>query len=698
MRRGFLHGLSVWILLFPFLPASFAETRTGPLLGAQIWIEPGQTPEEIDGWFRQLETSGMPVARLFLMWTYLQPAPDRWDFSLYDAAFRSAEKHHVRIVATLTPNGPPLFLGGDGNQGVGILPTVESKERAAVYLAKIVGRYRSSPALDTWLLVNEPGQAPASTPHAVQAFESWLPTQYATVPAMNLAWGTNYKGFGEVRPPLLDGSGWNHNAELDWRTFWRTFQTEELRWLAEQVRQSDPAHPLHLNPAGILSNLAESSDNLPAWRGFLDTLGCSIHPAWHFGLLDRDRYALGVSYLNDLVRGSMEPKPYWVTELQGGNNIYSGVKPLEPTPSDIAQWLWTSLGAGADRVIFWLLNARREGVEAGEWSLLDFQQQPSDRLTTAATIAATLRQHAAFFAGAKPVSPPVTLLLSLETMTFESAYHHDNDPARDSSAHVLEALGFYEALSRLGVPPAIKHFDDYDWSTASKQPRAAILPDARELTAEQIHTLKRFVEKGNTLLISGLTGFYGPHAKAWPLAGFPLADITGADLKEVHLREITPLLAITGSPVALPSRLWVSSLRPQTATATAQKDDEVLAVERSTAGGGKVIWIPSPIGLGAWLTDATPLALYLQKTLAQVTAKSLFRFDTPQPGCLLRVLESAPRYVTVLSNGGGAPLSCTLTTPPGVHAVNLWGATPEAQGTRANFRLPGRGTSVQMWQ
>jgi len=83
-----------------------------------------------------------------------------------------------------------------------------------------------------------------------------------------------------------------------------------------EVRRHDAQHPLHLNPHALVSNLAALSDNLPEWRGFLDTLGCSIHPAWHFGLLPRDDFALGVSYVNDLVDGAITPKPHWVTELQ----------------------------------------------------------------------------------------------------------------------------------------------------------------------------------------------------------------------------------------------------------------------------------------------------------------------------------------------------------------------------------------------
>ncbi|HYN03387.1 MAG TPA: hypothetical protein VE359_13140, partial [Vicinamibacteria bacterium] len=43
--------------------ADAAPAAPRPLIGAQVWIEPGQTPDEIDGWFRTLAESGMPVAR-----------------------------------------------------------------------------------------------------------------------------------------------------------------------------------------------------------------------------------------------------------------------------------------------------------------------------------------------------------------------------------------------------------------------------------------------------------------------------------------------------------------------------------------------------------------------------------------------------------------------------------------------------------
>jgi beta-galactosidase len=668
-----------------------------PQLGAEIWIEPGQTPFQIDTWFRDLADSHMPVARLFLMWPYLESTPNEWNFTLYDAAFRAAEKYHIHIVATLTPSGLPPFLGGNGSQGGGVLPTIKDQQLAAAYIAKVVEHYRSSSALDTWLLVNEPGQGPVANPAAIPAFRKWLAKQYSSVDQMNAAWDTAYKEFDAAQPPA-SRQLFNRNQELDWRAFWEDYQTAQLRWLADEVRKSDSNHPVHLNPAGLLGNLADVSDDIPSWRTFLDTLGCSIHPAWHFGLLNRDQYALGVSYLNDLVRGSIEPKPYWVTELQGGNNIYSGHKPMNPTPQDIAQWTWMSIGAGADRIIFWMLNSRAEGLEAGEWSLLNFQGLPSERLRTAAAIANVVNQHESFFSLARPYHSPITILLSLDTMNFEEVFDADDDPARSRNAHILSALGFYETLSRLGAPPDIKYFNDYDWDKETKRPRVAILPDARVLTEAQIHSLHSFIEHGNTLLITGLTGFYGSHATAWSLMGFPLSEITGGQLKEVYLRGKIPLVSlIAPSDVVLPSRFWISSIDSSSTTAIGQQNGEVIATERHLPGGGRVIWIPSPIGLGAWLTDAQPLTRYLQTSLNDALSAP-FTLTQPQDNCLLRVLENHGTYLTVLTNGAETSKKCEIEAPPSLHATTIWGRTPQSSVTESTYALEPQGTFVQLWQ
>lgn len=96
--------LICWFAVLSSYAAIAQASAQAPLIGAQVWIEPGQTPTQTDGWFRELAQAHMPVARIFLMWSYLEVGPGQWDYSLYDETFRAAEKYHVRIVATLTPS------------------------------------------------------------------------------------------------------------------------------------------------------------------------------------------------------------------------------------------------------------------------------------------------------------------------------------------------------------------------------------------------------------------------------------------------------------------------------------------------------------------------------------------------------------------------------------------------------------------
>ena len=115
---------------------------------------------------------------------------------------------------------------------------------------------------------------------------------------------------------------------------------------------------------------------------------------------------------DEIIRSGAGPLPFWLTELQGGNNLYSGGKPICPTKEETTQWLWTTLGAGAKGVIFWALNPRAAIDEPGEWALITFQREASDRLTAAHEVIRTLKQNAALIANAKPLHSGITLLLA----------------------------------------------------------------------------------------------------------------------------------------------------------------------------------------------------------------------------------------------------------------------------------------------
>lgn len=671
-----------------------------PLIGAQIWIEPGQTEAEIDSWFRSLAEQNMPVTRLFIMWNYIETQPDVWDFSLYDNAFRAAEKYGVKIVATLTAHHGPTHRDREfwyRSQGSGIVRTGKQLQEAETYIAQVVARYKTSSALDTWMLMNEPGQEPSPDPLAVERFRGYLREKYGDIGALNKAWLTWYKDFESIE----HDPSWNRGAFawsvpfVDWYTFWREHLTWHLNWVAERIRQEDPNHPIHVNPHALVNNLATTAFDLPRWRTFLNSLGASIHPAWHFGILTRDRFALGVSYVCDLIRGSSEPNPFWVTELQGGNNTYSSMRPMCPTEQDIAQWVWTSIGSGADRVIFWLLNARRKSGEAGEWSMLDFQDRPSERLLTAAHIARIINDNQNFFDNAVPVQSPVSIILSLETMTLQERSKSSDYPGRDSNAHLQAALGFYETLSELGREANIKHIHDFNWNIKSGSPHTAILPHVTSVTSGQVRNIEKFVQNGNTLIVTGLTGMFDEYATCLPLDAYPFKTLFGSGLKEVRFIDNICPVQLQQPQITLPAHLWIGEIENRDAEIIGRQNERITAIRRRF-GKGQVIWIPSPVGLGAWLDNNRPLSEFLDHFIIQ-NQDNPFRFACHNPGCLMRALVNQNRYMTVITNGTGQKLTCKLATNKKMTSL-LWGDRLSLSEDGKTIQLAARETVVQLWQ
>ena len=109
-----------------------------------------------------------------------------------------------------------------------------------------------------------------------------------------------------------------------------------------------------------------------------------------------------------------------MTELQGGNNTYSGGRAMCPTKEEITQWLWIVMGTEGKGGIFWSLNPRASGIESGEWALLDFQHQPTDRVTAVAEVGNCLKRHKPLFSEAKKLDPGISIVYIRESLWTET--------------------------------------------------------------------------------------------------------------------------------------------------------------------------------------------------------------------------------------------------------------------------------------
>jgi beta-galactosidase len=253
------------------------------------------------------------------------------------------------------------------------------------------------------------------------------------------------------------------------------------------------------------------------------------------------------------------------------------------------------------------------------------------------------------------------------------------------------------------VPAEVRFVHDQGWHTplASGAPRLAILPHATAVSAEQAAGLEAFVRDGNTLLVTGLTGLFDPEARAWPLGRSPLETVLGARMKEVRLLGEKGSLRLDQPPLVLPFHLWESDVEPITATPIARDGDRVTAV-RHRLGKGEAVWIPSLVGLGAWLGDGEPLSQLVASLLgpARDTLRAqAVTFAARQPGAVLRVLESGRQLVAVVTNGEATAKTVRLATGRPEPPTVVYGATASVSATDGGLSvaLGPRGTVVLLW-
>lgn len=675
-----------------------------PVVGSQVWFAPGEydQPEEIDHVFRTMAEQHITLARISLVRNYLEPSPGKWDFTLFDRVFASAEKYNVKIAATIWPYAKAPNVG----QAAETEADLQSGER---YLEKVIARYRSSRALDTWIVRNEPGQPPANNPLAMARFRVWLQKKYKTIDALNQAWLGDamwpyreaFRSFDEItyddRWQTTSTSMWPVPL-LDWKEFWRGHLAWFLDWISSHVRAIDSQHPLHTNAAGGGSSMGRLSQDLPVWRGFLDTLGVSAYPGFYqnFG---PDRYTFGLSYSTDLLRGVMEPKPIWITEMPANTMSLRSVGDRPPFTTDsrqMAQWVWMGIGGGAERMVFWLFNARYKSREVGEFGMLDHLGHPSDRLKAVSSVARTIDSNAPLFDAAKPVEPPVTLIVSLESMSLQDARISPTAPDRERNAHMHCLMGVYRALNELGVNARIKHIHDFDWRAKTSRPRLVILPHVVAMSTEDAADVEAFVRNGNTVLATGLTGFYDPQGRFWPMfKNFPLESVFGArplDVSSVgekaHVEMIEPRLV-------LPANVWVTEISNRGAEVIGQQHGRVTAV-RHKLGQGESIWIPAPVGVAALSGDNKPLAQFLRTVLTRFNSQIPFRFAVHEPDMLLRTMKSGSSYVTMTANTSHEAKRVHLQVPAGLKPKLIWGAAGSLAGD--GVLVPARDTVVLQWR
>lgn len=615
--------LATLSLAFSVIVCAFAQHVDAPVIGAQVFVEPGQTPQQIDGWFRTLEDCGLRYARIRLFGSHIRKPDGGWDFSLYDAAFSSAQKHGIKLFVTLFPVTDELTDVGGFK-----FPDTEAKlSEVLEYTRMVVEHYKDSPALSAWVLQNEPG------------------TGSSKVKQTELS--RRLRKIWDEENPVRPRDGYLM-ADFREQEFQRWYLDWYLGKISETVAAVDPVHGRHINPHAIMNNLSEY--DFRYLNSSLTSLGASMHLSWHFGYFDRCEYPLGISVMSDIIRSAAMDNPFWITELQGGNVTASGNVPLCPSREEIAQWLWTGIGAGARGIIFWTLNQRAAVNEAGEWGLLTYQGEASDRLEEASRVAKTLEDNHELFTSAIPAESGITILYNKESLWIQrlnsETYKDGDNDGRQAGAVMKSISAAYDAVSEWGVTPTISDMELFDWDASSSP--CVILADCVCIPSWAYDRITSYVAAGGHLVVTGLSGFYNEYMQNSFMNGFPLSDVFGSELSEFKV--VDRYFRLPAGK--LESHLWKGLLVPESASPRIVDGEEVLAVSNDF-GEGSVTWFPSMIDLGNWHRDESALAEFYGGECCDAICSMPFRFAHPYKDVLVRQMSAGDDYVTIMINKTG---------------------------------------------
>lgn len=624
----------LFVMLFIMLTASL--NANVPLIGGQVIIEPGQSDAEIEHWFKIMHDNGMKVTRIRMFEEYMHVG-DRWDFTLFDKAFKAAEKYDIKVFATLFPSTPNNSIGGFK------FPLDDAHERQVVtYIEKTVNHYKNFKCLLGWVLMNEPGMGGElpKTDYTKRKFEEWKNQQ---------------------TEPAYQSKGYTKLVNFDEERFLVDYTTWYLGWLANEIKKYDSNHEMHVNNHQIYDNVAEY--DFPAWRPYLTSLGASAHASWHFGYFKRQQYPMAMFANCSIIRSGAGELPFWITELQGGNNTYSGYRPFCPTAEEITQWMWTSIASGAQGIIFWSLNPRSIGEESGEWALLNFQNMPSDRFEAASKVALFMDKNRKIFEDIRPFEADVDILYIRESLWTERKIQYgDLDDSTYEGRHkggvMKSVLAFYEMLLENGVNASIAEINEYDWDKKDYKGKTLIIPNQITLPSSQWKHLRQFVKKGGKLIVEGLTSFYDENMLCLFQTGFPLQDVFGGSLQETKC--IPGDFTMQFGSDKVNTHLWKGYIYNQKGKIIANEGNKITAT-RHQFGNGEVVWIPSLVGLGGRrIGNYHPLSNFILKEIQEL---SNHQFTRNYPGVYMQSFNSGKNNYSLVINKSGVQKNVELKAP-----------------------------------
>ncbi|MDW4571993.1 beta-galactosidase [Microbacterium sp. M3] len=528
-------------------------------------------------------------------WSHIEPRDGEFDFARLDDVIARLHAAGIKVNLGTGTASPPAWLARSHPE---ILPMAEDGTRrypggrqawcpsspvfraAALRLVDAVARrYGSHPAVELWHVSNELGchNALCYCDESAIAFRGWLRAKYASIDALNTAWGTafwsqTYREWDEILPPRATVSTRNPGQFLDFHRF-----------------SSDELLSYYRAEAGVIRGLSE----IPVTTNFMVTAHIENLDYWSWAadmdIVANDHYldhrladpTSELAFAADLSRGLGGGAPWILMEHSTGAVNWQPLNKPK-APGEILRNSLTHVARGADGVCFFQWRASVQGSEKFHSAMLPHAGTDSAVWREVVELGGIV-ERLAEVAGSR-VDADVALVFSWESWW---AVQTDSRPSQ-ALGYLDQVHAAYGALHAQGLTVDIVA-PGADLSAY----RLVVVPGLHLVRAEEAAVVTDWIAAGGTALITFYSGTVDEEDRVFT-GGYtgPFREALGIRVEEfAPVAPGTPLTLTDGSV----ARLWSERSQATTAEVEASFADGPAAgqpaVTRNAWGAGEAWYL-----------------------------------------------------------------------------------------------------------
>jgi beta-galactosidase len=683
-----------------------------------VYFRKSNPPEE--DWARDHQTAariGMNIFRHWFMWSVIEIAPGKYDWSDYDRMMDLAAKNGINVVIAVADHCAPewafrrysnaRYLGSDGtavnstiseSSATGGFPglcldNADVHAAAQNFMVALIAHYRNHPALFAYDLWNEntsfggnPSRMYCYCEATKQKLRTWLRQRYGTLEQTAKTWRRySYKSWEDVEPPR---SFSGYPDSLDWLEFRVDNAYSLFDWRVKLFRKLDPNHKVTAHGvAGTLEDLPFASHN--EWRSAaeVDVWGLTWIAARKGNEPWRQFHAI------DLVRAGSRGKPFWHAEAEGGPLWMQPQvigRPKEdgriPEPEDIRIWNLISCATGAKGILYCRWRPLLDGPLFGAFGPFAMDGTMTPQSEMAGRLAQWTNAHPNLWKS-NPVKGDVGIVFVPESELFNYVQQSD------TTFYAQSIRGAYQAFFDSNIQPDFVSVDNIG------EYKLIYLPYPVMLKRETVAKLRAFVEQGGMLVSEGLPAYFGDHGHVGTVQpNYGLDELFGARESYVEfLPDISDQLTFQLKGASIYGRYFRQEYELRGGVEAGSYPDKTIAAVEHKVGQGRTLLMGSFPGAGYYLHhDAATKNLFadLLKT-AGVDPK--VRVDNNSVQTRLHEGTGGAYLWVTNPTRDGQTVTVNLSADAGSFktAEDIWGRQGVAiQGRQLTVKVPARDAAV----